>query len=340
MGTRWPRAVSVLLVGAGTMGRVHGEAWAQMQQRALGIRVVGVVDPDANGARLAADLNVPHWVAWEDAPLSEVDLVDVASPTPTHAGYVEAAAASGKAILCEKPLALTVEEAEAIASAVHRGGVRLAVGHVVRYFPAYRRAHDLVVAGDLGAVAVAHLYRGGAFPRGHRDWYQDRRQSGGPLLDLSLHDFDFLLWTFGAPASVFAQEVDVTEPTPLAHATATLRFPHGLLAQVVGSWAGTRFGTRLELAGSEGLLAHDSLRDETLRLTRRQGVDRPADVAVPGADPADNPWERQLTDVVDRLVHDRPFEVGLPEALAAIRLASEARQSVLSGGVVTCGGPQ
>ena len=339
MGARWP-TVSVLLVGAGTMGRVHGEAWARMQERGRGIRVVGVVDPDINGSRLAVDLNVSHWASWEDAPLGDVDVVDVASPTPTHGEYVEPAAAAGKAVLCEKPLALTVDAAETMAAAVSRAGVRLAVGHVVRFFPAYRRAHDLVMSGDIGPVAVARLYRGGAFPRGHRDWYQDRAQSGGPLVDLSLHDFDFLLWTFGAPATVFAQEIDLPGPSPLMYAAATVRFESGLLAEVVGSWAGTRFGTRFELVGTDGLLAHDSFRDETLMLSRRQGVDRPRNVVVPSAGPVDNPWDLELTDIVDALVQDRPFEASVPEAIAAIRLATEARQSAASGRVVTCGAPQ
>lgn len=322
------------------MGRVHGEAWARMREQGRGIRLVGVVDPDVNGSRLAADLHVPHWASWEDAPLGDVDVVDVASPTPTHGGYVEAAAAAGKAVLCEKPLALTVEAVETMAAAVSRAGVRLAVGHVVRFFPAYRRAHDLVTAGDIGPVAVARLYRGGAFPRGHHDWYQDRVQSGGPLVDLSLHDFDFLLWTFGTPVTVFAQEIDLPGPTPLMYAAATVRFASGLLAEVVGSWAGTRFGTRFELVGTDGLLAHDSFRDETLMLSRRQGVDRPANVVVPSAGPVDNPWELELTDIVDALVQDRPFQAGVPEALAAIHLATDARQSADSGQVVACGAPQ
>lgn len=331
-------ALSVLQVGAGTMGRVHGEAWAQLRAQGGAVRLMGIVDPEPEGARLADRLQVPHFCDWSDVPLAGVDAVDVASPTPTHGWYVEAAAAAGKQVFCEKPLARTLAEVDAIGAAVARAGVRLAVGHVVRFFPAYRRAHDLIAGGELGAVAMARMYRGGAFPRGYRGWYADRAQSGGPLLDLSLHDLDFLLWTFGPPASVFAQEAATIDP-PLMYAAVTLRYASGLLAHVMGSWAGTQFGTRFEFAGPEGLLAHDSFSDQPLSFTRRAGVEPPPAVAVPPASPTENPWMRELADMVAAVAEGRPFAAGLDEARAAVRLARAAVDSAASGAVVAWEAP-
>ena len=332
MGARGAE-LSVLQVGAGTIGRVHGDAWARLQAERGGVRLLGIVDPDAEGARLAAQLQVKYFATWDDVPLAAVDVVDVASPTPTHRWYVEAAAAAGKHVFCEKPLALTLEDVDAMAKAAEQAGVHLAVGHVVRFFPAYRRAHDLIASGRMGAVVMARLYRGGAFPRGRHNWYADRAQSGGPLLDLSLHDFDFLLWTFGPPVSVFAQEAGAGDP-PLMYAAATVRFPSGLLAHVMGSWAGTQFSTRFEFAGPEGLLMHDSRQDQPLLFTRRAGVEAVPAVAVPSAAEAANPWMRQLAAMVAAVAEDRPFDVGVAEARAAIQLARAAVESAATGSVV------
>jgi len=332
--TRWPN-ISVVVVGTGTMGTVHGRAWRRLEREGRGVKLLGLLDPleDGNAARLSAELGVPWFRRWEDLPLANVEVVDIASPTPTHRTYVERAAAAGKHVLCEKPLGLTPAEVEAMAAVCDRHQVRLAVGHVVRFFPAYRHAHDMIVAGQLGTVAMARMYRGGAFPRGWADWYADPAQSGGPLLDLALHDFDFLLWTLGTPTRIFAQEVATPQP-PLAYAVATVRFANDALAQVVGSWAGTTFGTRFELVGTRGLLTHDSFRDAPVVWEPRTGVDAPPLVAVPDSSDLDDPWTLQLADMVDAIVEGRPFQAGVDEARAAIHLATAARLSAASGRAV------
>lgn len=335
MGTmRWPN-ISVVVVGTGTMGTVHGRAWQRLQREGHGVKLLGLLDPEVGGnaARLSEELGVGWFRRWEDLPLADVDVVDIATPTPTHREYVERAAVAGKHALCEKPLGLTPAEVEAMAAVCERNHVRLAVGHVVRFFPAYRHAHDLVVSGQLGTVAMARMYRGGAFPRGWADWYADPAQSGGPLLDLALHDFDFLLWTFGTPTRIFAQEVATATP-PLRYAVATVRFANDVLAQVVGSWAGTTFGTRFELVGTRGLLTHDSFRDAPVVWEQRHGVETPPLVAVPESSELADPWTLELADMLDAIVEDRPFQAGVDEARAAIRLATAARQSAASGRAV------
>src|SRR6185503_20796167 len=98
--------------------------------------------------------------AEEICAADDVDLVVVATPTHLHARYTIAAAKSGKHVFCEKPLARTLADAEAMVRACDEAGVTLAVGHVVRYFKECQRAKQLLDDGTLGRAAVATLVRG------------------------------------------------------------------------------------------------------------------------------------------------------------------------------------
>jgi len=120
----------VALIGAGTMGGVHTQQWAALSD----VDVVGVLDPRSDAARALG----PAYSDW-DTLLSRAkpDIVDICVPTPFHRDYVERAAAAGKAIFVEKPLARTLADCDAIVETIARTGVPLMAGHVLRYFPEY-----------------------------------------------------------------------------------------------------------------------------------------------------------------------------------------------------------
>lgn len=315
----------VVLVGAGTMGRIHAEAYRQIPEAAL----TAVVDPGPAGAELAARHGVAAFRRLDDV-VAAYDVLDVTVPTAWHPSLVVAGLADGRAVLCEKPIALTLDDADRMLDAANRAGGRLGVGHVVRYFPEYVAAHDAVTGGDLGDVAVARMFRGGPFPRGWNDWYADDQQSGGPFVDLVIHDFDFLLWTFGPAERVSARAVGgVAGRTPTV-VSAVLRFRSGMVAQVTGSWAHPRFGTRFELAGSKRLMTHDSLSAATL-VTDQTGSGESAGVAVPSAPRHASPYVLELADMMEGIAAGRPFRVTAEDAREALRLALAARQAATSG---------
>ena len=135
------------------------------------------------------------------------DIIDICTPTPLHRDYVERAAAAGKAIFVEKPLARTLADCDAMVAAVNRAGVPAMPGHVVRFFPEYAAAKRLVDAGGVGKPAAIRTARLAGFPgqEGRPNWYADPQQSGGLVLDLILHDFDWLRWTFGPITRVYAK---------------------------------------------------------------------------------------------------------------------------------------
>ena len=140
--------MQVGIIGAGAMGRVHAQALSQIAGvavAAVGARQPGPAAGELARAHGAELLNVAELLARP-----AIDVVVIATPTDSHLELVRAAANAGKQIICEKPLARTLAEGEALIEAARAAGVKLAVGHVVRYFPEYAQARALALSGELG----------------------------------------------------------------------------------------------------------------------------------------------------------------------------------------------
>jgi predicted dehydrogenase len=284
------------IVGAGFMGVVHAAAWA-----ATDATVTGVLPGPATPREQVTDrLGLP---VYADLPalLGDVDVVDVCAPTDVHHELVLAAAAAGRNVICEKPLARTVAQGEAMVAACRDAAVTLLVGHVVRFFPEYAATKAAVDRGDVGTPAVLRLSRSSFQPRRPTDsfasretrggptasnWYLDEARSGGLVLDLMIHDLDFARWVAGDVASVYAKRVRSAHAAAQTdHALAILRHRNGALSHVEASWAYPPpvFRTSGEIAGTTGLLTFDSDASAPVRtfLVRRSRSD--ARFAEPGS---------------------------------------------------------
>lgn len=311
------------------MGSTHAHAYQQID----GATLAGIVDPFEKGRIVAARLNVPHFQSVEDVNPADFDIVDVCVPTFLHRRYVEWAASIGKNVFCEKPIALTVEDAMAMVRACDEAGVRLTIGHCVRFFPEYEVAKRTIDQGKIGHVAVARVFRGGSHPTPHtwNDWYANRAQSGGVMVDLMIHDFDFLRWTFGPVTRVFAKTIR-HESNRIGLALVTLRFQNGTIAHVEGSWAHEGFGTRYEFAGAKGLLAHDSFKANSVRVdVHASGASEGPSVQVPHSPLHKSAYQLEIEDFLDALKSDRAFRVSPEDAIEALRISLAAVESAESG---------
>src|SRR5690606_8031401 len=131
------------------------------------------------------------------------------------------AAAAGKHVFCEKPISISIEDAKAMVEACEKAGVTLMVGHVLRFFPEYDAARDAVAGGRLGDPKVIRATRASAFPTwGSDNWFADESRSGGPIVDLIIHDIDWIRWTFGEVQRVYAKRTE-------RYALVTLRLESG-----------------------------------------------------------------------------------------------------------------
>jgi predicted dehydrogenase len=257
-------------------------------------------------------------------------------PTPIHRALAEQAAAAGKHVFCEKPIALTVADAMAMTEACHRAGVRLMVGHVVRFFPEYARIQGLLTEGAIGQVGVARVSRVNAYPYAGRSWYADFDQSGGPIVDLMIHDLDTLRWYFGEVERVYARGLSYSQyRDKVDYALAILRFAGGEIAHVETSWAHTSFRTAIEIAGSDGIIRHASDETVTLRIEQTTAPEAAAGVQVPRSPLPESPYQTELRHFVDRLADGAPFLTDGEEATRSLALALAVLESVRTGKAVS-----
>lgn len=319
----------VALIGAGGIGSVHARQW----DRLPGAEIVGVLDPREDAARALG----PAHTDWNTL-LAETqpDIVDVCTPTPIHREYVEKAAAAGKAVFVEKPMARTLADCDAMIAAVERAGVPAMSGHVVRFFPEYAAARRLVAGGAVGTPAAVRTARMGGFPA-WSDWYADPGQSGGVALDLILHDFDWLRWTFGPVSRVYAKGLYGQKQYEgrLDYALVTLRFASGAAAHVTGSWAHPAgFRTTFEIAGNGGLIEHDSLRSAPLAVSLRGSGGAAAVVPESPMAPSEDPYYLELAAFVAALQNNALPPVTLHDGREAARIGLAALESIETGKVI------
>jgi predicted dehydrogenase len=211
--------VGIAMIGYGAMGHAHAYAYAAAPRiRPLPMPpVLRVVSGRDAGAveRAASRYGAGAWVTdWREAiARDDVDIVDVCTSPGTHAEIVAAAAAAGKAVLCEKPLAADLEGARAAARAVREAGVLAAIGFNYRRLPALSLMKRMV---DDGAVGTPRLSRATWLsdefcdPGIPFDWRFERTLGGTTIADLGSHLIDLALWMVGAVAEVSAHSATFT----------------------------------------------------------------------------------------------------------------------------------
>ncbi|GAA4159877.1 Gfo/Idh/MocA family oxidoreductase [Gryllotalpicola daejeonensis] len=304
--------LTVGVVGAGSMGCEHAR-----QLRALGVRTLMWSRSGADAA--AAALGVESVSSFE-ALLTGADVIDVTTPTPTHLDLGRAVLAAGKHLICEKPLARTVDDALALVAAAEASGRLLLPAHVARWFPAYARVKTEVDGGELGSLQRLRFYRGGAYPTS--PWFADRAQSGGVVMDLMIHDLDQARWLVGEAVRVEAtRDEGVVAGHPFESASVTLTHASGVLTRVDGVWGppDTTFTTEFAVVGSAGSREHSS-RDEER-----------------GAADGQSPYLAQLRDFLAAIETGAPVRVAPADAVAAVRLATAALESIETGRSVELG---
>ncbi|MFK7802565.1 MAG: Gfo/Idh/MocA family protein [Anaerolineae bacterium] len=324
------KQLRVGIIGTGAMGQTHARAWRQTPATLCGI----VSKSISSATSLAEKHNAPVYDSL-DAMLPNIDVLDICTPTHLHREMALAAAAAGVHVICEKPLARTVAQAQDMIDACEAAGVKLLVAQVVRFFPEYALAQQKIAAGEIGDPAVIRLKRGSSQPTGSDSWFKDLEQSGGMILDLMIHDFDYARWIGGEVKTVFAKSVaQENKGAPVDHALVILTHESGTISHVEGSWAypPPLFRTQIEVAGSNGLIQHDS--DKTavsgVYFHQKAVADAP-DVPLPTSPLHEDPYTTQLKAFYRHLQFDEPLRVSAADGLAALKIGLAALQSAQTG---------
>jgi predicted dehydrogenase len=337
------------IIGCGFITQLHSRALKGVIKAGLAdAAVVASNDRDRDRAAACAKAHGADVVDDVDALLAGVDAVWICTPTSSHRALVEQAAAAGVAIFCEKPLATTLADAEAMARAAE--AVPSQVGLVLRTSPVYGALADLVHSGDLGRP-MAVVFRDDQYLPNQGQYASEWRADvtiagGGTLLEHSIHDLDVLRWLLGDVTSVSARTANFAGHTGIEDlAVATLTFESGAVASLTSVWHQilSRPSTRsLEVICERGIAAVP-VNEHTGPLvvitddgSHERVVESPQWVLDL---PIEEPWLRfagtyapQALAFLTALAEGRRPEPGLDVAVAAHRLADAVYRSAALGG--------
>jgi inositol 2-dehydrogenase len=246
------RRVGLGLAGLGRIGQLHAE---NLVRRVASAELIRVGDADEALARETGErLGVPWSTAYDELLRDPgVDGVVVATPTSLHVEMVEAAAAAGKHVFCEKPISLDLDSTVAAIDAAREAGISLQVGFHRRFDPNWVAAAERIKSGELGEVYFFHTRLRDKQPP-PLDYI---RRSGGLFVDVSIHDLDTARWLVGEIEEVTAVGAALSDPAfaelgDVDNAVIVLRFENGALGVIDESRvAGYGYECSTEVLGSK-----------------------------------------------------------------------------------------
>jgi predicted dehydrogenase len=335
------RTLGVAVVGCGVVGRRRAEVAAADQRT----KVRAVVDTDrARADSLATTTGADVVAGWERAVSArDVDIVVVATPNAHLAPIAEAALASGKHVLLEKPMGRNLSDARRLASAAEAAGRVLKVGFNHRYHPAVAEVLGTAASGRLGRlVHILARYGHGGRPGLEREWRSDPELAGGGhLLDQGVHIVDLIHAIAGVPSEAVAFLRTAVWPiAPLEdNAYAMFRFPDGMVAQFQVGMTQWKNRFSLEAVGERGAIAAEGLGgsygEETVVLTHRRMEGGAPDVERRTFPGPDDSWTHEWEDFVGAVMAGRPPRHGTPgDGVAAMRMIDALYRSAAEQAVV------
>jgi predicted dehydrogenase len=328
------RKLGIGVLGVGEMGRRHADNFRRLVPNA---ELVAIADVNAERAKqTAADLEIDKSFGSLEALLEckGVDAVVISTPDKFHAGAVRTIATAGKDMLCEKPLALSVPEAQEALDAVARAGVRMQVGFMRRYDPAYSAAMKRIEGGEIGTPVI--------FKSVGRDKDGPPLSAYQPTINgmlfytNSIHDFDLARWMMQDEVSevhaytTSAIRPEVTQFGDVVAGIVNLQFSHGAIGNVEShAQAAYGYDVRTEIVGSKGSVFIGSMNRTPVAFLSANGSAQPlADHFLSSFADA---YLSEVRDFTDRILNDQPLQVTGEDGMRALAIAAAAEKSHLDG---------
>jgi len=325
--------LNVGLIGLGRLGRVYAR---DLATRVPCARLVAVADVDGKAVdQVTREFDVPLGSTDIGEVLGKpsVDAVVIVTPTSTHRSVTEAAVASRKAVFCEKPLSLSLDEASAMRRAVARSGMFFQMGFQRRFDRGFIAARERLADGTIGDAVV--------FKSTSRDPYRpsveyaDPRTSGGLIIDMGIHDFDLARWYMGEVVSVQAIGGLLAYPElgavgDIDNAVISLIFASGRLGVIDITRNGIYgYDISMELLGTKGTLRAGYLRDTPLTVMTKAGVTH--DTVPYFMQRFADAYTAQLENFARNVLEDRQPPVTIDDGVEALRVAIAATRAQQSG---------
>lgn len=330
------------LIGCGNIGaRGHAPAYGHIPE----VDLVAVCDVDEAAARrVAAATGAEACLDYRrllDRP--DIHLVDICTPTATHAAIALDALAAGKHVLCEKPLAPTLAAARAMVEAACRHGRRLMVGYVRRFDVRYRAIKEAIAAGEIGRPLFIRRADRQRLPFPADSWFWQPEQGGGVILDIGIHQADMFRWYFEAePVAVYAVGRQVREVARHAgsydHAFLTFRFPDDRVGLAEAAWSYPPgfepYFAALDVVGSRGKIRYSDEDAAPMVVVDEAGrVSHPRYFRFMAT--LEQAFVEEIRHFTRCLLDDREPLIGDHDALAAQEMAVAAQLSARRGAPVS-----
>ncbi len=322
--------------GIMSFAHVHAEGYVANLRAIPGVELVGFSDDDTRrGEHVAAAFGL-RWFARHEELLAEgLDAVIVCSENANHRAHVELAAAAKVHVLCEKPIAIELADAEAMREACQAQGVRFMTAFPMRFDPSIRAVREAVARGELGALRAVCGINHSEIPKAHRAWFADKALAGGgAVMDHTVHLTDLVRWYTGSEVvEVFAEvgnpfypgEVDVDTA-----GLATLRFASGCFASIDCSWSRPttypRWGhLKMELFGERGAVRVDGFA-QVLTAFSRQLPRNPSWLGWGG-----DPNQAMIEEFIASIREEREPAVTWRDGYEALRVALACYEAAAAG---------
>lgn len=328
------------IIGLGMMGRTHFEAYETLSNA----KVVAICD--INPARAAGDLTgtggnvlqggitqlpmdrIKGYLDHRELLKHDLDVVDVCVPTPVHAEIALNAIKANKHVVCEKPLARTLADAKKIVDAANASQKFFMPAMCIRFWPEWAWLKKTIEQKTYGKVLGASFRRRTSLPGG---WFGDGKQSGGALLDLHIHDSDFVNFLFGKPQSVYSRGYS-KDTGEIDHVVTQYHYKDIPLVMAEGTWAlsaGYGFTMRYTVNFEKATADYDLSRPEVLQVYQ-DGKSTPIQC------PAGTGYTAELAYFIDCVNKgQKPSIVTGNDALTSLAICDAENRSIQTGQTVS-----
>jgi len=336
--------IRVGIVGLGFMGRMHFSCYKALD----GADVVAICD--AEMSKFAEATGAAGNIAGAEQPLNltgielftdfdkmlaeaNLDAVSITLPTYMHRDFTIQALEAGLNVLCEKPMAIDQAQCEDMIAAAQKTGRVLQIGHCIRFWPEYAKTKQLVDSGQYGRVKQASFRRLSATPQWSWDnWLLDGAKSGGALMDLHIHDSDFVQHLFGMPKAVFTRAAK--GPSGGFDCVATQYvYNDEKVVTAEGSFVmmpGYPFEMSFNIILEKATIVFDCTREPAFKVYPAEGEPFTPDVG------AGDGWSHQIAHFVKKISGQKVPEIITPaQSLDSIKLVLAERKSAQTGKEVT-----
>lgn len=337
--------INVGVIGLGYMAATHLKA----MKTVTGAKVGALCSPsgkhlDGDFSTVGGNLPGQDALRWDMAGVKpfrdaqaflndpELDLIDICTPTHAHFDLAIAALRAGKHVLCEKPLARTSAQAREMVAVAKSQNRLLMPAMCLRFFPTWDWLKQAIAEERYGKVQAAHFRRVAQPPGWGQNSFLDGQKSGGALLDLHIHDVDFVQYCFGRPRSVFSSGFTKVSGA-IDHVATHYEFPEGPQVSSEGSWAmtpGFGFNMSYTVIFERATADYDLARGPQALKLFELGQD-PQILTPEGPDG----YAGEIQHIVDCILQKKPLQRVTPEeGISALEICEAEEKSVRSRQIV------